>query len=127
MPLIRRLTAISLTALLAAAILITGWNAATHHVLPWQAAPGTIHWCGRDYVNTTGVRHTLAEIRVMEPRPVRNVGYHVPLNVFGSQLYASVPPAAQRHTVSPPLPCSMSLYLGTASGHYLAYTLSGGP
>ena len=63
----------------------------------------------------------------MDPRPIQNVGHYIPLSVFGSQLYASVTPGAQRDAVNPPLPCSMGVYLRTGRDEYLAYTLEGGP
>jgi hypothetical protein len=119
----RRIAAISLTVLVAAALLDAGWNAVAYHVLPGPATIGGIHWCGRDYRTL----RTAAEIRAMAPRPVQNVGHYVPLNVFGAELYASVTPDAKRHTASPPLPCSEGLYLRTAQGRYLSYALSGGP
>ena len=125
--LVRRITAFSLMVLIVAVIFVTGWNAAEYDVLPWQAAPGRIHWCGRDYENTTGVRHTLAQIKAMDPQPIQNVGYHVPLSMFGSQLYASITPESRRHAVNPPLPCSMAVYLRTGRDEYVAYTLEGGP
>lgn len=127
MRLLRRITATALAVLVVAAIFLAGWNAATYGVPPWQAVPSQIHWCGRDYVNTTGVRTTLSQIKGMAPGPIRNVGHYLPLNAFGAELYAAVTPDAQRNAVHPPLPCAMGVYLRTASGQYIAYTLSGGP
>jgi len=123
----RRIAAISLTVLVAAALLDAGWNAVAYHVLPGPATIGGIHWCGRDYVNTTGSEHTRAQIQAMAPSPVHWVGGYPPLPFIGGQLYATVTPGSQRNSVSPPLPCSEAVYLRTGQNQYKAYALSGGP
>lgn len=123
----RRIAAVSLAVLIVAALLDAGWSAVDYRVLPGPATIGGIHWCGRDYVNSTGTEHTKAQVEAMAPGPLRWVGGYPPLPFVGGQLYATVTPASRRNSVSPPLPCSMAVYLRTGQNEYKAYVLSGGP
>lgn len=124
----RRIMTISLAVLIAAAFLYTGWNAVAYRLLPGPATIGGLHWCGRDYVAPDGARPgTLAQIQATSPYPIEWVGGYPPLPFAGGQLYAAVTPDSKRNSVSPPLPCSMALYLRTGQNQYVAYTLSGGP
>lgn len=124
----RRTMAISLAVLFAVVLLYTGWNAVAYRLLPGPATIGGLHWCGRDYVDPDGARpRTLAQIQATAPYPIQWVGGYPPLPFVGGQLYAAVTPSAQRNSVSPPIPCSMALYLRTGQNQYVSYTLSGGP
>lgn len=123
----RRIMAISLTVLIVAALLDAAWNAVAYRVLPGPATIGGIHWCGRDYESGSGAKRTRAQIQAMAPGPIHWVGGYPPLPFIGGQLYAAVTPDSKRDAVSPPLPCSMAVYLRTGQNQYKPYVLSGGP
>src|SRR5215469_4253950 len=97
----------------------------TYNVWPGQGASTRVHWCGRDYENSSGA--TLSWSDVNQPFPVRFVGQYPPLALSRQPLFAAVTPNAQRYSVSPPLPCTMVVYLRTGPTAYKAYSLLGGP
>jgi hypothetical protein len=102
------------------------WYQQTYYAWPGQAASGRVHWCGRDYENSVPAVFTWQQIAARTSVPVRPVGGYPPLGPQG-QLYAALTPSSQRNSVSPPLPCSMVVYLRTGQNQYRSYSLLGGP
>jgi hypothetical protein len=117
------------TSVLALVVVVAGgvalWYRQTYNVWPGQGASTRVRWCGRDYENSSGTPRTWRQISAQAPFPIQPVGQYPPL--FGQELYAALTPAAQRDVVSPPLPCTMAVYLRTGADRYLAYSLEGGP
>jgi hypothetical protein len=99
----------------------------TYNVWPGQGASARVHWCGRDYENSSGATMSWSDVSSNEPFPVQPVGQYPPLALSPQQLFAAVTPHAQRYSVSPPLPCAMAVYLRTGPTTYKAYSLLGGP
>jgi hypothetical protein len=119
-------------ALLVGVVVVAGFSAgvyrSNYNVWPGQGASARVHWCGRDYENSDGATMSWSDVVSQNaPFPVRLVGQYPPLAWSRQQLFAAVTPHAQRYSVSPPLPCSMAVYLRTGPSTYKAYSLLGGP
>jgi hypothetical protein len=118
-------------ALLAMVVMAAGGAAlgyrSTYNVWPGQSASARVHWCGRDYEDFGGAPDTWRQMSAQAPFPVRFVARYPPLAWARQELFAAVTPAAQRDSVSPPLPCAMIVYLHTGHDAYQPYTLEGGP
>ena len=102
------------------------WYRQTYNVWPGQRASARVHWCGRDY-ETGGGAQTWKQIASQERFSIQAVGEYPPLGWSRQELFAAVTPTAQRYSVSPPLPCAMTVYLRTGRNEYRAYGLLGGP
>ena len=118
-------------AFLVVVVVAAGFSAVVHrsnyNVWPGQGASARVHWCGRDYENSSGATMSWSDVSSNEPFPVQPVGQYPPLALSPQQLFAAVTPHAQRYSVSPPLPCAMAVYLRTGPTTYKAYSLLGGP
>ncbi len=110
---------------------VVGFSAAVYranyNVWPGQSASSRVYWCGRTYENSDGATMSWSAVSSNTPFPARLVGEYPPLGLSRQQLFAAVTPHAQRYAVSPPLPCSMSVYLRTGPTSYKEYGLLGGP
>jgi hypothetical protein len=103
------------------------WYRQAYNVWPGQGASARVHWCGRDYENFGGPPRTWRQISAQAPSPIRPIGQYPPLGLSRQELLAAVTPQAQRDVVSPPLPCTMIVYLRTGPDAYQPYSLEGGP
>lgn len=95
----------------------------------WWGNPGRLHWCGRDYLRSTGSvsRSHIPEASLIGDKayPVVSIG-RLP-QLIGRPIVASVTPAARRREVAPPIPCAMAIYLESPNGRYVPYVIQGGP
>jgi hypothetical protein len=122
-----RLAAVTGLGLLAAAMVVSAaWYRANYHTWPGQAASDRVHWCGRNYQAASATGTGWAQISSRAGGPIRLVGNYLPLGP-AEPMYAVITPASQRNAASPPLPCSMVVYLRKARNQYVTYSLLGGP
>lgn len=126
------LAALTGVALAAAAIVLVPRIAASLHSRiaygTWDptSPPDRIEYCGRRYYGGEGRRASREEIMATA------VGFSNSWHVIGSTdngtpYYAMVVPDSVRTRVSPPLPCTMIVYVQVGPDSYRGYPLSGGP
>ena len=130
----RRARWVRIAALLAGTFLLVGavsaggyalWYHRDYGIWPGQAV-WRVQWCGRHYDEDSRSRYTWAQISAQAPGPIRVVASYPPLGPRG-QLLAAVTPSWKRFSSTPPLPCTMVVYVRVGPDSYLAYPLSGGP
>jgi hypothetical protein len=95
----------------------------------WWSNPSRLHWCGRSYAETSThlQRSDIPEGQLPGDKPyvVSAIGTIPP--VVGRQILAAVTPKTSRDRFSPPLPCTMALYLQSPGHGYVVYGIEGGP
>jgi len=90
------------------------------------APPNRIEFCGRRYYPGGAIvtrEDAMAGVDPSFGATWRQVGR----TDSGVSLYAMVVPQSTRTRFSPPIPCTMILYLQTGRDSYRGYGLSGGP
>ena len=103
------------------------WYRTTYWVWPGQGASDRVHWCGRDY-QRSGVTWTRRQIAVNEPWPVHVVAQFPPLAFHQESLLAATNPAEAKLPVGTRVSsCATLLYVPSAPGRYVVYSLLGGP
>jgi hypothetical protein len=121
---VRRGIQILAIVLVVAAAGIALWYRAAFHAWPGQQV-SRVHWCGRDY-ESSGPPETWAQVTAEERLPVRPVGAYPPFLSQG-ELFAARIPDKKRFSVSPPMVCSVLVYLRIGPDRYQVYSLEGGP
>ena len=95
-------------------------SVATFRTPEWWGEPWRLHWCGRDYARSpklvTRSQIHAGSLPGDKPYKVRRIGSLPP--IIGRPVLASVTPDKRRQSITPPLPCTMELYLRTSSGKY---------
>lgn len=119
-------------ALAAAAIAVTPRVAASLHSRitygTWDptSPPDRIEYCGRRYYGGPGRVTTREEITATAVE-FSNGWRVIGRTDNGTPYYAMVVPNSVRNKVSPPLPCTMIVYLQVGPDSYRGYPLTGGP
>jgi len=93
-----------------------------------RSQPVRIKYCGRTYNGGAGGTSSLREQAISGVDPgSHSVWREVGTTDADVPYYAMVMPDSVRRRFSPPLPCTMAVYLRVGDDAYAPYILSGGP